>query len=268
MHALLAQLAPAPADARRNLATVRALLEAHPEADLAVFPELFLQGYDPERAAALAVSRDDPLVEEMCAVAAANDTALVIGFAERTDREPANALACIDRDGTLAATYRKAHLFGERESAAFVAGDALVVTHLAGVAVGVLLCFDVEFPEVARSLARAGAHLLVTAAANMDPYGPDHALAVRARALDNRLHHLYANRCGAEAGLVFIGGSAAIAPDGSVVAIAGRDEDVVTVDLDPERRDDVSAEVDYLLHLRTDLVVDAPPHVTRRGGSR
>ena len=56
---------------------------------------------------------------------------------------------------------------------------------------GPMICFDVEFPEVARTLARRGADVLVTISANMEPLGPDHDTAASARALENGLPHLY-----------------------------------------------------------------------------
>ena len=59
-----------------------------------------------------------------------------------------------------------------------------------------MICFDVEFPEVARSLAKAGANLLVTVSANMDPFGRDHDVFATARALENGVPHLYVNQVG------------------------------------------------------------------------
>ena len=71
----------------------------------------------------------------------------------------------MDRRGNLAGVYRKTHPFGD-ERKVFAAGDELLVD-LNGVRVGIMICFDVEFPEVARSLAVAGADLLITISANM-----------------------------------------------------------------------------------------------------
>jgi predicted amidohydrolase len=164
------------------------------------------------------------------------------------------------------ATYRKCHLFGDGERRAFVPGETLCVAELAGVRVGVLICFDVEFPEPARALAHAGAEMLVTVAANMEPYGPDHALAVRARALDNRRVHLYVNRTGSQAGLEFVGGSAAIASDGSVLAMLGSAPGVVSMDLDVSAT--AAGDVDYLAHLRRGLRVEDGVPVPREGESR
>jgi predicted amidohydrolase len=267
MRVLLAQLDPAPGDVDANAATIAASLAEHPDAKLAVFPELFLTGYDPEHVAALALEPEQAPLPSLRALARRHATALVVGFAERTKGGGvANALACIDRDGRWAATYRKTHLFGPEERAVFEAGDELLVVELAGRRVGPLICFDVEFPEPARQLARAGAELLVTASANMQPYGPDHALASRARALDNRLPHVYVNRIGSEAGLEFVGGSAALAPDGSPVAELGGGRRLETVELPLGAT--AAPQVNYLEHLRDDLVAKVVRSPSVHGGTQ
>ena len=253
MRALISQLGPRPGSLAANARTVCEALAAHPASDLAVFPELFLCGYALEAAKELAVLADDELIQQICAAARDAGTAVVFGFAERTETGAvANAAACVDRDGTLAGVYRKTHLFGsERE--AFAPGEELMVASLAGLLVGPLICFDMEFPEPARSLCREGAALLVTLSANMAPHGPDHELAARARALDNRRPHLYVNRVGTEAGLRFAGGSRMIDAAGEVTASAGDCETFLEVEVPDTQVIDES--VDYLHHLRGDLPV-------------
>lgn len=256
MRVLLGQLSPIPGDIAANVQTVSDALADHAGADLAVFPELFLGGYDLDRVADLALPIDDPAIDALRGAARGAATALVVGFAEALPGGcVANTAACIDADGSIAGTYRKTHLFGPGEQQAFVAGDALRVVTLAGRRVGVLVCFDMEFPEPARALTRAGADILVTASANMEPYGSDHALAARARALDNRRPHVYVNRCGAEAGLRFVGASAAIRPDGSVQHELGGAAELVCLDLDDSFT--VGAHADYTQHLRAHLAVEA-----------
>lgn len=261
MRALLGQLSPAPGDLQRNADTVCEAVSAHPAADLAVFPELFLSGYDAGRAAELAIAPDHGVLVQIRETAREHATSVAVGFVERVAGGVANAVACIDACGEHVATYRKTHLFGDEERRAFVAGDSLCLAELAGHRVGPLVCFDMEFPEPARALTRAGAELLLTVAANMEPYAPDHALAARARALDNRRPHVYVNRVGSEAGHRFVGGSAAIRADGSLQAALGDEPAVVEVDLDiPGTTDDES--VDYLAHLRADLRVEDPVRPT------
>lgn len=208
MQVLLAQVAPEPGDVAANVAAVARVLAQHPAAELAVFPELFLTGYDPPTAATRALAVGDPALEPLVEAARRHRTAIIVGFAERLGREVANAVSCIGPDGAWQGCYRKTHLFGPAEWSHFAAGNDLLIADLGdGVRAGLLVCFDMEFPEPARALSQAGATLLVTTAANMEPFGPDHPLAARARAFDNRRPHIYVNRVGEESGHRFVGGS-------------------------------------------------------------
>ncbi|HEY5057706.1 MAG TPA: nitrilase-related carbon-nitrogen hydrolase [Gaiellaceae bacterium] len=227
MLALLAQLESALRNPHANAARAAEAVAAHPDADIAVFPELFLSAYDLR---ALDETARPAGCEELNVVAEAAEragTAVVIGFAERnTDGSFSNSVACIDRDGTTAGVYRKAQLFaGERK--VFRAGRELCIVRLAGVAVAPLICFDIEFPELPRALAVHGAELFVTASANMEPFAPDHELATRARALENRLPHLYANATGSIGRLDFVGLSRSVGPAGEVLAEAGAGESLL-----------------------------------------
>jgi predicted amidohydrolase len=246
VRALLGQIPIAPADPARNVATVVQAIESAPDAALAVFPELAVSGYDLDRVEALAVVERDPLLDPVRDAARRTGTAVVLGFAELRGDHIANSLACIGEDGEWLATYRKVQLFGE-EDQVFCVGEELLVVELAGMRVAPLVCFDMEFPELARAAAAAGAELLVTAAANMAPYGPDHALAAAARALDNRLPHLYVNRTGTEGGLEFVGGSTALRADGSVITRLGAAPDAAVCELSARS---LTADTDYLGLLR------------------
>lgn len=256
MQALLAQLASVAGHPDENAAHAAAALERHPDVELAVFPELYLGGYSLDGLDGLARSVDDPEVGRLREAAAATGTALVVGFAERRPDGVANAACCIDRDGRVAGVYRKVQLFGaERE--AFVPGRELLVVELAGRRVAPLVCFDVEFPELARAAALAGADLLVTVSANMEPFYADHELATRARALENRLPHLYANAVGTAAGFALVGGSRSIGSDGGVLAeLPHREEGLLVAPVGrPERGD---GRVDYLRQLPGALPVVVP----------
>ncbi|MFD6055906.1 nitrilase-related carbon-nitrogen hydrolase [Agromyces sp. NPDC060279] len=254
LRVVLAQLAAAPRDLRANAATIREVLAGHPDAELAVFPELFLCGYSGERVGELALTLDDPLLAELATACAESGTAIAFGFAERGERDAShpdgavhNALAIIDAEGRLAAVYRKRLLFGA-EAEAFVPGEDDLLGTAAGTAIGALICFDIEFPEPARRLALAGAELLVSVAANMAPYLADHELASRARALDNRLPHVYVNAVGEAEGLRFVGGSRAVRADGSVALELGAGEEVAEAVLTVGAA--VDPAVDYLRFLR------------------
>lgn len=256
MKALLAQMAPS-SDPVKDAGRVGEVVADSGDADLVAFPELFIGGYSTEDPASKASSLNDPIFAALAENCRSASTALVVGFTERLgdggDRF-ANSALCLNRAGEFRGVYRKTHLFGPAESAAFEEGDSYLMADLGGHSTGPMICYDVEFPEPARELAVAGADYLLTIASNMDPYGPDHSLCTRARSLDNRRHHLYVNRVGSEAGNRFVGFSRAIAPDGSVIAELGEEEGVLEVEIDPTETS-TSDETDYLAHLRPWLPV-------------
>ena len=265
MKALLCQLASAIGDPARNAERAAAAIRDHEEIDLAIFPELYLGGYSYRDVERSARTVDDAEMLTIRAACAASGTAAVVGFAERTDAGVANSAAIIDRDGSVVAVYRKTQLFGD-ERAVFVPGDAQFVLPLLGRRVAPLICFDMEFPEPARAVALAGADLLVTSSANMQPFYRDHAVASQARAVENRTPHLYANAVGETDQFVFVGGSRAVSPLGEVVAEGSQDrEELIVADV-PERRG-IDERVDYLRALQPVPPVKVLDPVGARGGS-
>jgi len=256
VRAALAQLRPEPRDVAANVARVRESLARCEAVDLLLLPELFLSGYELADPEAVSVPLDGPEVEDMREAARESGSALIVGAAERVDYGVANSAICINRLGELAGVYRKTHLFGA-EADVFVDGRELVTLELDGRRLGLMICFDVEFPEVARTLALRGADLLVTISANPSVFRRDHDVFVAARALENGLPHLYVNRVGKQHGFVFAGSSMAIDPEGRVLALAGpEDEDLLVTDVgEAGRRDERTR---YLDLVRPSLY-DAPP---------
>ncbi len=249
----LAQLNPRVRETEANAKTVRRIVTEHPEADLIVFPELFLSGYTVTKVDELAILSSSPELGELTEVARENSTALIVGAAERVGDGIANSAVCVNEHGEFVATYRKVQLYGGKESDAFVAGDELLLVELCGLKVGLMICFDLEFPEVARSLARAGAELLVTISANMEPFGDDHAVFASARALENGLPHAYVNQFGpGEEGLNFTGGSKIVSPDGETIVRENSPGEVI---LDARLPFPMKSGVreDYLRELRSPL---------------
>lgn len=251
--ALLAQLSPAPGDIAGNVARAAQLVAEHPEADLAIFPELYVGGYDVATAPGLAVDIEGPELEPLRQAARDAGTAVLVGLSERRDGEPGNSLLAIDERGQTAGVHRKTALWG-KESEAFHSGEAMTVVEVAGRRAGLMVCYEIEFPELSRALAVAGADLLVTSSANMEPYFDDHELSGRARALDNRVPHVYVNRVGEEAGLTFVGGTRAIGPDGQPIAQAGDGEEVLVVKV-PEPPEHDGGPTDYLQNLPAGVTV-------------
>jgi len=228
---LLAQLPSIPGRPDLNGARAADEIRSNPAVDLAVFPELFLTGY----AAALSA---DPAVDTGAALdlvkAACADceTAAIVGSIGSTPSGQTSAAICIDSDGNHVATCHKRVPFsGER---GIVGHPESEVVPLAGQKVGVMICFDMEFPEVAREIARRGADLFVTISANPEPYFRNHRLHGRARALENLIPHAYVNFPGAGATGNFAGGTRLIDAHGEVRAELGADDEGTISERVPE----------------------------------
>lgn len=265
MKVLLGQVPVVARDQWQNVQTVVDAIDGAPQADLAVFPEMALPGYDVRALAARALVPSAEVSPELTLIseaAARNGTAVIVGFAEAGGDAFRNSAACFDADGALVGIYRKTHLFGDDEVGAFAAGKAYLVVELAGVRTGVQICFDTEFPEPGRAMALAGAELLVTISANMAPYDLEHRLGAAARAIENRLPHVYVNRCGEESGFDFLGDSAAIDAGGRDLVRLGAEPELALVEV-PIGAETVG-EVDYLKLLTPPLPVDVSVRASER----
>jgi predicted amidohydrolase len=205
-------------------------------ADVLVFPELFLTGYNlgADRAAALAEPADGPSVLAAREIARAAGLALCFGFPERVGDGVANAAVLIAADGDIVLRYRKAHLFGEIDRAMFATtGQAFPIVPYGGIKLGLAICYDIEFPETIRLLALAGAEAVLVPTALMEPYEIVPRAVIPSRAYESQVYVAYANHCGEEAGLRYVGLSCIAGPDGAVLAMAGQGPARISAVIDP-----------------------------------
>ncbi|MEU8571086.1 carbon-nitrogen hydrolase family protein [Streptomyces pathocidini] len=224
-------------------------------ARLLVAPELYLTGYAiGDALPSLAEPADGPGARRVAEIAAEHRLAIAYGYPERAGDTLHNSAQLIGADGSRLANYRKTHLFGEFETGSFTPGDTPVVqADLDGVRVGLLICYDVEFPENVRAHALAGTELLLVPTALMRPYEIVPNTVVPARAWESQLYIAYANRCGPEGDFHFAGLSCLAAPDGTARARAGTGEDLVVADADPGFLQASRAENSYLGDRRPEL---------------
>jgi predicted amidohydrolase len=233
-------------------------------ARLLVTGELFLTGYGPGVPLAHWAEPAGGAAERRVGeIAARHRIGIVYGSPERDGEAVFNTARFIGPDGGLLAAYRKTHLFGAYERAAFTPGTVAVVQGtLDGVRIGLLICYDVEFPEAVRAHALAGSELLAVPTALARPYEFVARSLVPARAYENGLHIAYANRCGpqGEEGAEdeegeddFAGLSCLAGPDGVVRARAGAGAELLVADADPAVLRAARAETPYLTDRRPEL---------------
>ena len=204
-------------------------------AELLVCPEMSLTGYQigPDAVAALAEPADGALAQAVATIAQRHRIAIVYGYPEHNAQgKPYNAVQFIGADGVRLANYRKTHLFGHIDRAQFSPGpQAPAVFAWNGWRLGLLICYDIEFPEPARSLALQGVDAILVPTANMLHFDEVQRVLLPARALENRVFVVYANACGKEDETTYGGLSTVCAPMGEVLMQAGRDEQLMVATL-------------------------------------
>lgn len=224
-------------------------------ANLLITPEMWLGGYN-IGASAIAdlAAQAGALSDEIGKIARRHGLAILTGLARPASPRPVNSAVLVGSNGELLLDYDKTHLYGQVDRDQFTAGAALSgVAVLNGWCIATAICFDIEFPEAARSLALAGADLIVVPTANMTPYDSVATRVVPTRAEENGLFLAYANYCGAEGAFDYCGLSCIVGPDGEDLARAGRDPALIRATLDARamvRRRDA---LDYLRQRRCDL---------------
>ncbi|MEU9984748.1 carbon-nitrogen hydrolase family protein [Streptomyces sp. NPDC050856] len=238
LRTALLQSSGQPGDVAANLKILdeAAARAAATGAGLLVTSEMFLTGYAiGEDIPELAEPADGPSARTVADIAVRHGLAVVYAYPERDGEHVYNAVQLIGPDGTRLANYRKTHLFGCFEQEWFTPGEqAVVQAELDGLRLGLMICYDVEFPENVRSHALAGTDLLLVPTAQMHPFQFVADSVVPVRAFENQMYIAYVNRTGPEGEFEFVGLSTLAGPDGTARARAGRGEELVVGDADPD----------------------------------
>ncbi|MDF3097303.1 MULTISPECIES: carbon-nitrogen hydrolase family protein [Burkholderia] len=257
MQVELAQLALVDGDVAHN---TRKVIDTIRRVDVAggtklvVFPETTLSGFPTrDNVADVAQTLDGPALSAVRDAARQKGVAVAVGLAERDGGRFYNSTVLVDDQGELVLRYRKTHLWAS-DVGVFTPGDRFVTCPWNGLTVGLLICYDIEFPETARAIGALDADLLIVTNGNMDPFGPVHRRAIAARAMENQMFALMVNRCGSgDDDLTFAGQSALVDPFGESRLELGRDEAVVQTSLDLTRLEASREHYSYLHDARVTL---------------
>ena len=235
-------------------------------AELVVFPEAAARdfGAPGEPLAPVAEPLDGPFAATLGNLARKHRMVIVAGMLESIQGSSThvhNTVIAVGPDGDLLGAYRKLHLFdafGYRESSTIRPGDGqtLLFQH-AGFRFGVLTCYDLRFPELARELIDQGAGVLVVPAAWVQgPLKEDHWVTLaRSRAIENTSYLIGSG----QVGNIYCGRSLVVDPLGVVVAALGDRPGVAVAEIDPERIAEVRARVPSLQHRRFRVQLRQPP---------
>jgi omega-amidase len=221
---------------------------------LALFPELFLSGYDLARGKRYAAPLGEGAFARMGALARETGVALGGTMLELRDGNVHNTFALFDAEGGCIAVYRKTHLFGPmEESHSLTAGDAFTLASTAWGATGLCICYDLRFPEMIRRYALQGAQLVLLPA-EWPASRIDHwRTLLRGRAIENQLFVAGCNSAGGTGAETFGGHSMIIDPWGRTI-IEGKDaSELLTAEIDMDAVGDVRRDFPALKDRRGDL---------------
>ncbi|MDD2364720.1 MAG: carbon-nitrogen family hydrolase [Desulfuromonadaceae bacterium] len=231
-----------------NLAYVREALRrvASNGVNLAVLPEMWSSGFAYKNLNELA-QRSAEIVNELLELSRELKLVIVGSMPEPNGEKVFNTIHLLD-NGNLSAVYRKIHLFSLLgEDRAFSGGDSWRVVETSIGKIGVIICYDLRFPELSRRLAVEGADIICVPAQWPKPRQEHWRTLLRARAIENQLFVISCNACGSIGKLDFFGMSMIIDPKGEVLSEADEAEVEIYAELDMKIMEEWRAQIPCFL---------------------
>lgn len=220
-------------------------MESEAKPDLLLFPEMWNTGYALQEIGRLA-DPDGQRTEAMLSEFSKKHGVYIVGgsIAEKRRDGVYNTMLAFDRDGAKIGDYSKIHLFRlMAEEKHLQAGDKPGRLVIQGAEAGMMICYDIRFPELARKLALDGAKLLFVPAEWPNPRLHHWRTLLTARAIENQMYVIACNRMGESGETSFFGHSMVIDPWGEIVAEAGEEETILFADIDLALVDEVRTRI-------------------------
>ena len=212
---------------------IHAAMVAKP--DVLVLPETWNTGFFPKENLSQLSDRDGELTKvRIGALAKQHQVNIVAGSVSNVrNGKVFNTAMVFERSGACVASYDKTHLFSPMgENDYYTPGDNLCTFSLDGIRCGLVICYDIRFPELARSLALQGVDVLFV----VSQWPKDRIRHLRslttARAIENQMFVVCCNSCGTAGETVYGGNSAVIEPFGEPLTLAGETEMIISASLD------------------------------------
>ncbi|WP_394172289.1 carbon-nitrogen hydrolase family protein [Guptibacillus hwajinpoensis] len=243
----------------QNLDRIEAMITdcvtKNPDTKVITFPELATTGYFlSNEIKELAQERFGPTYQAIHKLAVSNSLSIVYGYVEKDDAGNIyNAIQYVDANGKDTANYRKIHLT-PLERDVFTAGSESVTVKTEIGTIGLMICWDLAFPELARSLALDGADVLLVPSAWEEPYDGPFLQFSGARAIDNTVYLVACNHIGHSEDLTFFGKSSIFGPDGQAISTTEKQYDIITAHTDAHLRTELKKTFFSMLEeRRTDI---------------
>lgn len=222
------------------------------KADLVVLPEMWMCGFDYTSLTDHA-QRTPAILEDISKLAKKSGTVISGSLPELRNGDIYNTSYLVDKDGGIKGTYSKVHLFSHAsEDKYFKAGKEAVVTETSIGKIGHMICYDLRFPEFCRTLALQGAEIVVVMAqwpnARIDHWNK----LLAARAIENQLFVIGANRIGNENLIEYTGNSKILSPLGKTLSFGYSFETDLAAELDFEDMDDFREQIPCFKERATD----------------
>src|SRR6267143_4656590 len=247
-------------DFNANLRKIRnfAALGKKSGAEVVVFPEMVDTGYSMPVIEEHAKKWSDGAVPELQKIAKEISIAIIAGISDRDGASIFNSQVLVNAKGEIVAKYRKTHLVTAApldERVCLSPGNEFVSCKIDNFNVGLSICYDLRFPEMARTLVvERGANVIVNSSAWPVVRAEHLRILALARAVENQSYFIIANRVGTDDGVMFCGSSVIVDPSGAVLAAAPADrEEIIYGEISNEVVDLVRSRVAVFQHRRPDL---------------
>ena len=243
------------ANRERALARMNEAVSGADKPDVVVLPEMWNTGYSLENIEDIADDEGEPTRALMAEFAAKHGVNVVAGsVATKTEDGVKNTILVFDRSGRQTADYSKIHLFRLMEEEKYLKqGAAIGKLSVDGAPAGMMVCYDIRFPELTRKLALEGAKVLFVPAQWPKPRLHHWRTLLLARAIENQMFVVACNRVGVSRGTEFFGNSMIISPWGDILAEGGEEETILSADLDLAEVDRVRGTIPVFLDRRPEL---------------
>ena len=224
--------------------------------DVILLPELWHTGFAPGKIDPAFADADGARTKVLCGSLAKELCINIVAGSVLAKKGDAlyNTAYVFDRAGDCIAEYDKTHLFSPSgEGEAYAAGDRIVTFPLDGVMCGILICYDLRFPELCRALALSGARVLFIPAEWRKAARKQMLALLIARAIENQQYVALCNGCGSAFGTQFGGSSAIVDPLGRALAHAGRGEKTIFATIDLATQERIREELPVFIDRRPEL---------------
>jgi predicted amidohydrolase len=223
-------------------------------ARLIILPEVFSTGFCYERMEASAQTITGQVVSTLLDFSLNHDCVIVTSIIEKGFTGRYHNLGLCIESGEITGTYRKTHPF-KRERQYFSAGDEISPIRLRNhdLVIGLEICYELRFPEVARKLSLSGSDILITIAEFPNPRHNIWRTLALARAIENQIPHIACNRTGESGETSFFGGSVIVSASGEILQEAGEEECILLQVIDTGETAEVRDAITVFQDRREDI---------------